>query len=246
MRANPKLSGTKNNVFGIQTGVAISFLVKRKEAAKAARIFYARRPEMETAEDKLSFLSTARLSALDMESVKPDAKQNWLNLTDNDFDSFIPIASKETKAAKTQGQERAIFKLISLGVVTARDEWVYADSKEELAAKVKHLIKAYNSDLMKLSGLRESGKLAGELDYSIKWTRAVKRDLMKHRKYIFDSDHIIDATYRPFFRKDLYFSKQLNEMQYRINEMYGDKRTNRTISTTHWLFPWICLFFRWR
>ena len=61
-----KLSGTKNNVFGIQTGVAISFFVKRKEAAKAAHIFYARRPEMETAEDKLSFLSTARLSALDM------------------------------------------------------------------------------------------------------------------------------------------------------------------------------------
>ncbi len=30
VRANPKLSGTKNNVFGIQTGVAISFLVKRK------------------------------------------------------------------------------------------------------------------------------------------------------------------------------------------------------------------------
>ena len=26
VRANPKLSGTKNNVFGIQTGVAISFL----------------------------------------------------------------------------------------------------------------------------------------------------------------------------------------------------------------------------
>jgi predicted helicase len=28
VRANPKLSGTKHNVFGIQTGVAISFMVK--------------------------------------------------------------------------------------------------------------------------------------------------------------------------------------------------------------------------
>ena len=59
---------------------------------------------METAEDKLSFLSTARLATLDMESLNPDATQNWLNLTDNDFDSFIPIASKETKGAKTAGQ----------------------------------------------------------------------------------------------------------------------------------------------
>ena len=31
VRANPKLSGTKHNVFGIQTGVAISFLVKQQE-----------------------------------------------------------------------------------------------------------------------------------------------------------------------------------------------------------------------
>jgi len=31
VRKNPKISGTKNNVFGIQTGVAVMFLVKVKE-----------------------------------------------------------------------------------------------------------------------------------------------------------------------------------------------------------------------
>ncbi len=68
MRANPKLSGTKHNVFGIQTGVAISFFVKRHGAAgkKGARVFYARRPEMETAEEKLACLGSARASALDV------------------------------------------------------------------------------------------------------------------------------------------------------------------------------------
>ena len=45
VRANPKLSGTKHNVFGIQTGVAISFLVKRAKADKAAASRYARRPQ---------------------------------------------------------------------------------------------------------------------------------------------------------------------------------------------------------
>ena len=33
VRANPKLSGTKHNVFGIQTGVAISFLVRKRGEA---------------------------------------------------------------------------------------------------------------------------------------------------------------------------------------------------------------------
>lgn len=38
VRANPKLSGTKNNVFGIQTGVAIAFFVKRRKQ-KGCKIF---------------------------------------------------------------------------------------------------------------------------------------------------------------------------------------------------------------
>ena len=71
---------------------------------------------------------SARLSALDMVSLKPDGKQNWLNLTDNDFESFIPIASKETKAARVTGQERAIFKVMSFGIATNRDEWLYSIS----------------------------------------------------------------------------------------------------------------------
>jgi hypothetical protein len=37
VRANPKLSGTKHNVFGIQTGVAISFMVKRTQTTKDKR-----------------------------------------------------------------------------------------------------------------------------------------------------------------------------------------------------------------
>jgi predicted helicase len=66
VRANPKLSGTKHNVFGIQTGVAISFMVKRLSTTrdkKLARVFYVRRPEMETAEEKLSFPPMATQTA---------------------------------------------------------------------------------------------------------------------------------------------------------------------------------------
>jgi predicted helicase len=50
VRANPKLSGTRHNVFGIQTGVAMTFLVRRTKT-RGCRIYYARRPELETAEE---------------------------------------------------------------------------------------------------------------------------------------------------------------------------------------------------
>ena len=108
MRANPKLSGTKNNVFGIQTGVAVSFLVKQNKIAERARIFYARRPELETRDDKLTFLSSARLSSLETIEVRPDAKQVWLNQTENDFDSLLPIASRKTKSLSQKAIARGM------------------------------------------------------------------------------------------------------------------------------------------
>jgi predicted helicase len=146
VRANPKLSGMRHNVFGIQTGVAISFLVKKSGARERCRIFYARRPEMETAEEKLAFLGGARLSHLTSEEITPDRNANWLNLTHNDFDELMPVTSKEAKAAKSARGERAIFKLHSLGVVTNRDEWVYDDTKESLRTKVKHFVAVFEAE----------------------------------------------------------------------------------------------------
>ncbi len=131
VRANPKISGTKNNVFGIQTGVAISFLVKRK-GAKQCVIRYVRRPEFDTAEDKLAWLGSSRLSSMATDRVVPDKSANWINLSDNDWDSLIPVADKKTKAAKVKGQEQAVFKLFSFGLVTNRDEWIYGRDGEQV------------------------------------------------------------------------------------------------------------------
>jgi len=121
VRTNPKLSGTKHNVFGIQVGVAISFLVKRRGFAGKAKILYSRRPEAETREDKLAFLSTERLPGLPVASLTPDDKQVWLNQVENDFENLLPLIARETKNSTTPRQDRAIFKMFSLGVVTARD-----------------------------------------------------------------------------------------------------------------------------
>ena len=66
VRADPRLSGTKHNVFGIQTGVAISFMVKRANA-NGCRIYYARRPQLETAEEKLALLVSTRLDRIAFE-----------------------------------------------------------------------------------------------------------------------------------------------------------------------------------
>jgi predicted helicase len=119
VRVDPRLSGTKHNVFGIQTGVAISFMVKRAKA-KESKIQYVRRPQFETAEDKLAFLGSTNISSLKYDAIQPDAKNYWINISNNDFDTLTPSASRETKLSKGASQEQAIFKMYTLGVVTAR------------------------------------------------------------------------------------------------------------------------------
>ena len=184
VRANPKLSGTKNNVFGIQTGVAISFMVKRADAIKdrMAKVHYTRRPEMETAEEKLSFTSSNALRDLRFEKVKPDKTHNWLNITDNDFETFIPIASKETKAANSASKERAIFKSYSLGVSTNRDEWVIDHDATSLGTKIKEFLAIYKTQLGKISAH----------DERIKWSETLKRKAASYVTESFSKAQIID------------------------------------------------------
>ncbi len=237
VRANPRLSGTRHNVFGIQTGVAISFLVKRAQTTKdkrPARVHYARRPEMETAEEKLAFLASQPLRALAFDEVSPDKSANWINLTHNDFETLLPLASKETKAAKTAGKERAIFKLFSLGVVTARDEWVYGESPEAVEAKVRNLIDVYNEESERLKGVENKADVAAQLNSKIKWSRATKRDLENGVAYAFDGARIVESNYRPFTKQALYFDGQLNEMRNLMGRVFGEagQIRNRAIVLT--------------
>jgi len=194
VRANPKLSGTKNNVFGIQTGVAISFLVRRKDQDGKCRLFYTRRPELETSDEKLNFLSSSALESLKFDEIMPDPKANWLGQTSNDFESFIPVATKETKAAKKPGQVRAIFKLYSLGVSTNRDEWVYDFSGKNLQNKARFLSNEVDIHLDNFDS------------YSIKLSRNLKRKLKSGRSEKFKIDFICQAIYRPFDKRYYYHS----------------------------------------
>ena len=45
----------------------------------------------------------------------------------------------ETKLAKSVADEQAVFGLYSLGVITARDEWVYDYDAERVGSKVRFI-----------------------------------------------------------------------------------------------------------
>ncbi len=235
VRANPKLSGTKHNVFGIQTGVAVAFLVKRR-GRKDCRIHYARRPEMDTAEDKLAWLANNAASGVKFERVEADQKHNWVNQTENDWDSMMPLADKGTKAAKSKTQERAIFKLNSLGVVSARDEWVTDFDVDALGNKVEYLIAEYGAAMV--------GQVQPHSDQNtIKWTRAVKNDLRQRRPLTVKDGTFVPYAYRAFSKRYVFYSRRLNEMIYQNDAIYplGKKSPNKSITYNRNGNPFWCL-----
>jgi predicted helicase len=217
VRANPKLSGTTHNVFGIQTGVSIAFCV-RKKGKFGALIRYARRPEMERAEDKLAFLSNVRLSKLDMQTITPSKRHAWIDQTDNDWDELLPLCVKKAKRLRTS---KALFELMSNGVKTQRDEWVFASSEKEVVPKAKFLIEVYE----RVRG----GDSEVDRD-SIKWDRELGKYLTRGVAKKFDESSIVTAAFRPFVRRSLYFDRHLNAMTYQLRDMFPTEKENQAIA----------------
>jgi predicted helicase len=219
VRANPKLSGTKHNVFGIQTGVTIVFLVKKRRE-KGCKVFYARRPEMETAEDKLAWLGENRASSLRYEAIAPDRKHTWLNQTDNDWDTLLPVASKATKAGKTGAKNQAIFQLFSSGLKTQRDEWAYDPDKTKLEVKARYMVDVYEATRMD-SAFKDRDR--------IKWDAELERYAKSGITKTFDAKMIVRAAFRPFTSEWLYFDKHFNGRTYQLPVMFPVGKENFAI-----------------
>ena len=172
-----------------------------------ARISYFSLQDFQGKDAKLEWLERVSFEKIEFENINPDSKGNWINLTDNDFDSFLALMDKEVKAGKS---EEAVFKLFSRGIATQRDEWVYDFSKNILIKKVKYLVDGYMERLTK--------GITRELD--IKWdadtTQYIKRKISKS----FDKSQIVDSLYRPYVKQYLYFDKHFNGRTYQLLSIF--------------------------
>ncbi len=198
-----KMPGAQN-VFGIMTGVAIGFFVRRKDA-DGCEIYYHARGDYESAEDKLAFLSATAFSEIDFEHIVPDQKHNWLEQTDNDFDELLCLANKQTKRAKMErpSDASAVFKLFSAGVATNRDEWVYDFDKNNLCKKVRFFSKTYNGFI---------GNANEEHNTIIKWSRDLRNEFRRRKPIVVSKNSSIASLYRPFTKKFHFANFVMNDV----------------------------------
>jgi len=134
VRANPKIAGTTHNVFGIQTGVAMMFLVKSEKKKESCKIEYVSLPDEWRKQEKWEWFRGNQIGTISFEKITPDKNHNWINLAENDWEEMIPIASKQSKLGRSNN---TLFSLYSLGVVSNRDEWVFDFNLDNLKNKIK-------------------------------------------------------------------------------------------------------------
>jgi len=224
LKGNARTSGERRrkeagNVFDdqIRVGVAVYFLVK-SENARGFKVFYNEVDDYLKSKEKLQYLQDSKIQNIPFETIHPDKNNNWINLTDNDWEDFIQLISKDVKSGK--GQE-CIFKLFSRGIVTQRDEWVYDFSKENLTKKINYFVDVYQKTFENENHEQRN---------KIKWDRELTNYLKRRVKKEFDSNETINSLYRPFTKQYFYFDKHFNGMTYQWYNMYRlGENINKTI-----------------
>ena len=219
-KGNARNSGERRrqeggNIFSdqIRVGVAIYFLI-RNENLQGFKVFYHAFDDYAKAEEKKDFLAKNKLQNINFIHYNPDKNNNWINQTDNNFDSLLPLIDKEVKSGKA---ETAVFKMFSRGVATQRDEWVYDLSLENLTEKMKYLISVYQETL-KDNDYKDK--------FSVKWDRELTKYLEKRINKSFHNELIVNSLYRPYFKQYFYFDKHFNGMTYQWFNIYNDKNSD--------------------
>jgi predicted helicase len=189
----------KHTIFGeaAMTGIAIGFLIKKKTNEKC-KIHYSHPFDIyELREEKIKFIAGTPIESISFQNLNPDKKYNWVNLTDNDFEEFIPLTDKKVKNGTS---EESIFTLFSRGVETTRDEWVYDFSQNNLSQKIIFFIDNYNHSIDEGINRKE-----------IKWSSSLINHASNKIRLAYQEELIVKTLYRPYCSQYFYSEKIANQ-----------------------------------
>lgn len=213
---------------GSRAPIAISILVKNPAAKQHGQISFHDIGDYLSREDKLAKIeslgSIAGITAKQgWQTITPDSHGDWLKQRDDSFLEHIVLGDKK-------GNCPALFETFSLGVVTNRDAWCYNASKAGVTANMTRMIAFYNAEANRLGhahpGLdkkRREALLEGFINTDarqIAWTRGLKQDLAKDKRFAFDTNCLMPALYRPFNKQWMYFNRNLNEMVLQMPRLF--------------------------
>lgn len=214
------------NIFDIMTGVAISVMVKNPSSRSHGKIYFHDVGDYLGRDEKLEKLNcfSGIGGVSDWSLITPDKHGDWLSQRDESFKDHIVVGDK-------RGVESLkIFHDYSSGIKTQRDAWAYNYGKSKLEENMSRMINFYNSEVDRLHAhifdIKNPGGaelVDGLINYDpseISWTRSLKKELYRGRKFEFQGDSITVSMYRPFTKQWLYFNRRLNEEVLKIPRIF--------------------------
>ena len=233
VRKNPKLSGTTHNVFGIQVGVSINFLVKKcGKALSQTELLYARVDEFWRKEEKYRYLDKKeKYGNVNWKRITPDKRHTWLTEgLHTEFETFIPLGTKEAKAERGEAAD-VLFHAFSNGVKTNRDAWVYNFKRPALADNMRGMIDSYNKQVFSWSRQRNRGVNIDDFvvsdDKKIGWSSGLKQALTRGKIAEFSQENVRRSLFRPFAKSSLYFDRMMNERVYVFPSIFPTPETEK-------------------
>ncbi len=219
------------NVFGIRVGVSINLFVKKKDSTDA-RIYYYRTDDLWDKKRKFNFLQERQhVGKISWQIIRPDRRYIWLTEgLHAEFDTFIPLGSKEAKAKKGEVED-VTCKAYSLGVVTGRDAWAYNFNRNALTGNMERMLNFYNEQMSKWERRRDQDANVDDFvvydNEKIGWTYRLKQNLKRGTIADFSHEKIRTSLYRPFTKSHLYFDRMMNERVYVFPSIFPTPETEK-------------------
>ena len=237
-KGNARTSGERRrkeggNIFDdqIRVGVGISFFIKKTGAtSETAEVWIYSIDDYLKARDKQEILiQFGNYTNVPIKQAAIDAKHTWLTEgLHADFETFIPIGSKQAKAGNRSGGN-VIFTTYSNGVKTNRDAWVYNFNRNTLAGNMSRMIDTYNEQVFKWERQAAQDVSVNDFvvydDTKIKWDRELRQHLKRGRITEYTENKVRASLYRPFAQSNLYFDRVMNNCVYVIPSIFPTSKT---------------------
>ena len=240
LRGNQRTSGELSRreggkIFGSgsRTPIAITLLVRNPDKkTEKATIHYHDIGDYLNRNTKLEIIQKFGSLAnpeMSWKIINPNNQGDWLNQRNEVFESFNPIGDKNSK------NSFFIPSLHCRGLETARDIWLYNSSVNVLEDNVQKSIQFYNQELDRFNSNYRNEEdvdikeVVSKDDKFISWSRSFLGDVKANRKKVYDRKSIVNALYRPFFKQNLYFSREQNNVVSRMDSFYPTEATRNTV-----------------
>ena len=202
---------------GSRLPVAIMVLVRDSAHNGECQILYKDIGDYLSREEKLRILkangSTVGIS--DWQRIEPDDHYDWLNQRDPEYQRFMPLA---IKSQKLKPDVSASFSLLSLGISTNRDSWVYSFDSAQLHRNIETMVVTYEERRQSVMAGEKTVEQAGQNDAptKIKWTQGLRDRLRREEVLKRRNSSFRQGMYRPFCKQNVYFDPQCIERISRI------------------------------